>query len=303
MGLKKFLRKVAPFAGPLIGAATSLLSGKTSQRANTAAANQEYERQKEFARMGIRWKVEDAKAAGLHPLFALGAQTSSYSPVAVQDSRGPALAEAGQNISRAIAAVATPAEREMARLAMRQAQNAVTQGDLSNEQLRLQNRQLENELLLAPVTMPSFEQPNIDYALGNVDAARRAVATSYQTVPGDSSLAEGRTPMWRTFDIGNGRAMVLPGGMQGDAAEVLESLAESPTMMLAVLEENRQRYGKEFSDWMFDRYFKSPLRRQVEKVVGPYDAWRRDQRFQDNTLRRESAPRRSGSGKRWKQVR
>lgn len=36
--------------------------------------------QKEFAQKGIRWKTEDAKQAGLHPLAALGTMGASYSP-------------------------------------------------------------------------------------------------------------------------------------------------------------------------------------------------------------------------------
>lgn len=314
MGLKRFIRKVAgpvlgkiaPFIGPLVGAATALKGGKIANRNNTAAATQEYERQKEFAQMGVRWKVEDAKSAGLHPLFALGAQTASYSPVAVQDSAGAAMAEAGQNISRAITAAGTFSEREMARLALRQAQNAITEGDLRNEQLRLQNRQLENDLLLAPITMPTFSEPEINFGGGEVDAARRQTATQYQTVPGDSSLAAGATPLWREFSIGNGRSMVLPGGMSGDAAEVLESLADSPAMMLSVLEENRQRYGKEFSDWMYRRYFETPLRRtaRVYKehlgTIGSY--WKdkyRDSIKGNSKYREQRARARPGSTGRW----
>jgi len=68
--------------------------------------------QKEFAQQGIRWKVEDAKAAGLHPLAALGAQTMSYSPVSVGGSDiGTGLAAAGQDVSRAINATRGKGER------------------------------------------------------------------------------------------------------------------------------------------------------------------------------------------------
>jgi len=41
-----------------------------------------YENQKEFAQHGISWKVEDAKRAGLHPLFALSGGNVGYSPSA-----------------------------------------------------------------------------------------------------------------------------------------------------------------------------------------------------------------------------
>lgn len=45
---------------------------------DTTASNEALQR--EFAQMGIRWKVEDAEAAGLHPLYALGGSGPAYSP-------------------------------------------------------------------------------------------------------------------------------------------------------------------------------------------------------------------------------
>lgn len=41
---------------------------------------QNVEQQKEFAKNSIQWKVADAKAAGLHPLFGAGLSGSSFSP-------------------------------------------------------------------------------------------------------------------------------------------------------------------------------------------------------------------------------
>ena len=103
--------------------------------------------QKEFAQSGIRWKVEDAKAAGIHPLYALGANTTSYSPVSVGgvsapgstpyassggSSLGGALADAGQNIGRAVSAMATPQEK-------------IANG------LALKNMELQNDLLASQI--------------------------------------------------------------------------------------------------------------------------------------------------------
>ena len=36
--------------------------------------------QKEFAQNSIQWRVADAKKAGIHPLYAIGASSSSYTP-------------------------------------------------------------------------------------------------------------------------------------------------------------------------------------------------------------------------------
>lgn len=94
--------------GSAIGAVGSLIGGNIASN----NAKQQYEMQKEFAQNGIRWKVADAKAAGIHPLAALGAQTFSYNPVAVGDNGiSDALSYMGQGIDRAVAAKQTAEER------------------------------------------------------------------------------------------------------------------------------------------------------------------------------------------------
>lgn len=100
LGLKDIVSAGASLAGGLFGSSTQ----KNAQE-------REYERQKEFAQNGIRWKVEDAKAAGIHPIFAVGANTPTYSPqAAVGTDYG--ISAAGQNISRAIEAKQTARERQ-----------------------------------------------------------------------------------------------------------------------------------------------------------------------------------------------
>lgn len=101
----------------LINAGAKLAGGfmdrsaaKDANATRIALANQEYERQKEFAQMGISWKVKDALSAGVHPLFALGASTSSYAPQSIgveKTSLGSALGEMGQDVSRAVASGST----------------------------------------------------------------------------------------------------------------------------------------------------------------------------------------------------
>lgn len=99
--------------GPLISAGASIIGGllgKSSadsareQAAQQAANNERLQR--EFAQNGIQWKVEDAKKAGIHPIYALGGSTASYAPTSqnfTADTSLPnALASAGQDIGRAI---------------------------------------------------------------------------------------------------------------------------------------------------------------------------------------------------------
>lgn len=88
--------------GELIGAGSAILGGLMGNKANEKAAQRQYEQQKEFAQSGIQWKVKDAEAAGIHPLYALGAQTTSYQPTSVGGPDWSFVSQAGQNIGRAI---------------------------------------------------------------------------------------------------------------------------------------------------------------------------------------------------------
>lgn len=96
---------LSDFVGDAIGAAGGILSGITG----SSAKELEYKRQKEFAQNGVRWRVADAKAAGIHPLAALG-NMPSYSPqAAIGTDFG--LGALGQNISRAQESKQTKEER------------------------------------------------------------------------------------------------------------------------------------------------------------------------------------------------
>lgn len=93
--------------GDVIGAGISGLSGIAGGMINAtqskSIARAQMRLQKEFAQNGIQWRVQDAKAAGIHPLYALGANTATYTPVS-QDSSGlgNAVADAGAYFGKAV---------------------------------------------------------------------------------------------------------------------------------------------------------------------------------------------------------
>lgn len=124
-------------AGGLIGAAGSILGGRSEAKAQKEAAAMNAASQKEFAQMGIRWKVADAKAAGIHPLVGLGASTTSFTPVHVGDSsRGDMYRELGrfgQDVSRAASATSTQTERDLAALQLQSARLDVEGKALDNQ--------------------------------------------------------------------------------------------------------------------------------------------------------------------------
>src|SRR5262245_6914522 len=86
-----------------IAAASQIAGGIMGSENTRKLTHEQMDMQREFAQHGIQWKVEDAKRAGIHPLYALGASTSSPSPVHVQGG-DYGISAAGQDVSRAIMA-------------------------------------------------------------------------------------------------------------------------------------------------------------------------------------------------------
>ena len=191
---------IAGGIGAAVGGVAGLISSGQSQ-ANAAKLNQlNYEHQKEFAQNGIRWKVADAKAAGLHPLAALGASTAQYTPAtAIGDSPDWSfLADAGQSIGRAVDAKRTQQER----VEQQQKQDAAFA-------LKAENQKAENDLIRAQTA--SIQQ---DMVLRQAKASEQAVRTQQQ-VPAMPSLGRDGSVI-----PGQGDA-TSPAGIEAKPAEIV----------------------------------------------------------------------------------
>lgn len=129
-GLKEFaaaainpvaaLGTAASIGGDLMAQDAARSEASKNREAQDRINQQNYDMQKEFAQHGIRWKVEDAIKAGLHPLAALGASGASASPsfqISGEDRhKSDFWSRTGQNVSRAIAATSTSEERLVRKL-------------------------------------------------------------------------------------------------------------------------------------------------------------------------------------------
>lgn len=122
---------------------------------NWAWGEKQEDSQHKFAHNAIQWKVKDAQKAGVHPLYALGAPTMSYSPVSIGGASN--FSEVGQDISRAIGAGTPKAGQLSAYEAEVQRLNLQGMG-LDNEYKAAQLARLRNELLQKPA-LPSFNLP------------------------------------------------------------------------------------------------------------------------------------------------
>lgn len=134
--------------GGTIGALGSLAGGYMSATNSKKVAQMNINAQREFAQNGIQWRVEDAKKAGLHPLYAIGASGASYTPVSMDSSAmGNAVADAGAYLGKAVTGAMdrqTAAAVQADNMRWTEEQRDYTRmkqtGELAN--LELQNRRL-----------------------------------------------------------------------------------------------------------------------------------------------------------------
>lgn len=239
-----------------IGAGASLLGGLKGSKDAQKARESDAALQREFAQYGIRWRVEDAKAAGLHPLYAMGAQSlPSFQPSFQTDTMGPAIADAGQNVARAIGAQMTAEERQQHALGLRLLESQIAETDarrdyyLSEAARNAQagvSAQTFPLQMGGPITVGELDASDAYRGMTNVEPT-----VTYSRSGADDSVAASSTPLWRSFEVRPGFQMLLPGGQTGDASEALESLGESPLLMMATLMENQKRnprFLREVSD-------------------------------------------------------
>lgn len=120
-----------------IGNAVGSLIDRNSERGSDTNFDNNAALQKEFAQNGIRWKVADAQAAGIHPLYALGAQTNSFAPISTfnEANLSSSLAGIGQDVSRAIEATRSKPERIQARFDAAQLDRVTAETDLIRAQI------------------------------------------------------------------------------------------------------------------------------------------------------------------------
>lgn len=128
--------------GSAVSAGINYFSAQQSAEAQREIAAQQMAAQREFAQHGVRWKVADAQAAGIHPLAALGAQTHSFAPISVGGTT-PDLSGVGQDIGRAISAMKGLDEKSQ-EIAEKASRLSLEKGALENDLLRSQIRRLNS---------------------------------------------------------------------------------------------------------------------------------------------------------------
>jgi hypothetical protein len=155
----------------MITAGGALAGGAMSDRSARISASKQRQMDIEFAKNQIQWKVADAKKAGLHPLYALGA-SGSYAPTNIiqgQSTTGSQLGAAASAIGDMVAQSAHQKKQLAAQAPLIQAQvNAANQAagrDFAESALALsRQKRVEQEILneSRPPPLYKFWHDNIN---------------------------------------------------------------------------------------------------------------------------------------------
>lgn len=127
-------------------------SGGLSDR-KAAALQQSYWRDQMSTQLQLR--AEDAKKAGIHPLYAFGAPVNTSVPQVIggDDAPNQGFSEMGQGISRAMGALVPKEERA--------ASAVMTALQIENAQLQNQRLRAEVSLMEQPGTPPGIGRPTM----------------------------------------------------------------------------------------------------------------------------------------------
>lgn len=251
-----------------IGAASSLVGGALGNskhvdatagasywlnRAEARNASRlEYERQKEFAKFGVRWRAADAAAAGMHPLFAFGGNLAGYSPSAAvgggsggyvdSDGMGEAVSRAGQDISRAVLSQKTVAEQNehLARLELLRAGTAKDFAMASYyDSLAAKTSQSPSGAFPSDVVTQAYSFPKVESHPLYADAVKLSADEMVsRDVSLDGQTAGRQHPGMRDFQFPGGFRALLPASGQGGIPDEIDM-----SMIPLVVGANLERHG------------------------------------------------------------
>lgn len=256
MGLfKKIAKAVLPAAGAFVGSKIPFIGASVGTALGTGAAgaigsndaqafaedqwNANAALQREFAQHGIRWRVEDAKAAGVHPLYALGAGGAAAAPISMSVAGGEDWSSRmGQDLGRAVTAQMDPHQRRL-----QEAQLAVLESEAAkNNALALAALGSKGATNNQPgqVPFPDVRHGPVDMTSFYNQAVVKPVEVASMTDAG-TGIAAGPAAPGMYLHMFGGQPVLLPGK---DVSEALESLGESALAMAITARANVSHLGE-----------------------------------------------------------
>lgn len=237
--------------GPLVGAQEN----ENVRHQNESLYYDNWARQKEFAQSGIQWRVADAQAAGLHPLFALGAQVTPGQPVQAftrePSDVGESLRRGGQDVSQAIGRL-DPAIRDAQQVQIQLAQSQTSKNyadaawALANSEAIRRNQGPPSTLADAIAATGSGGDGIITRSAqqnlaANQDFVQMAAPKRHSAMLGEPGLEAGTPPGFMNIRI-PGTSVQLAMPATNDIGETLSEM-DNPIALAGLLILNRKVHG------------------------------------------------------------
>lgn len=245
--------------------------------------------QREFAQHGIQWRVQDALAAGVHPMAALGGSGATFSPAAhvqggsinapqisgggggvsanitADSSMGNALSNMGQDISRALSATQNAADRADSYTA-------------ASQVLTLDNQRLQNELLKSQIARLR-QTPNPPMPVNQRFGLDGQGQTAVKTKEGEITGRDPRQPQSEAHSIPDvGYAQTKTGYAPVPSKDVKERIEDNfiQEVMWAFRNNVLPSFGFNKSPPNFnDRWYFNPLKQEYQRGSMPKNKYER----------------------------
>lgn len=240
--------------GVNMGVLSGVIGGAIDFASGMFQSNKSAQLQKQFAQQGIQWRVKDAIAAGVHPLFALGGSTQGFTP-------SPAVPT---NMGAALTASETQQEAEL-RKAQMLALSAAADKDFAEASLFRSEEARHRQTAAATSPFPEMSTDQVDYQdsfkqsrgfrddmqvynpYSDAIVRRASPELFHEPVGIELPARAGMSNLvphdgWSQFEFGGGAVATF----RTAPDQLLESIGElGPVAIEAMLAENYKRFGKE----------------------------------------------------------
>nr|QJB20654.1 MAG: DNA pilot protein [Microvirus sp.] len=198
-----------------LGIGGGLLGGYLSGKSNEKAADQNAAIQRELAKNGLSWRVEDARKSGINPLAALGASLPSGNPVAVGTDYGDlGLGAAGQEISRAMQAGMTKEQREMHELNKR-----LLTVQIEGQEIENRNKKTGTPPPLKINPSPSLPLSSAEFPFKETKNKGYEIEVNKRPAAEAPGIEAGPVPMYQKYVDDEGNVRIMPSSQMGDLVE------------------------------------------------------------------------------------
>lgn len=247
-------------AGGLIAGGLSLSGSIISDLLNRENVEEQLAFQREAQQNAIQWRVADAEKAGIHPIFALGANTPTSFPVAMDTRIGEGMRDMGQSLGGAIARTLDNEAKEKHQMDMALGAAQLEESD-ARKQMYLseaaRNRQqpgnpipglgVQKEGSQGRVTVgPEIEVDGQTFSVPGTGAIDVKPVDQLSAKEGRPDVAAGEHPGYKEFRY-RGMPMLLPETAGESAEEIVSEM--STAAYLGLLSLNNKVYG---GNWLRD---------------------------------------------------